>query len=142
MAKGTIQNADGMLKLPPKKKKYYDALMEIREQIARQMEFHSSEALANNHNAGEKGMSTHMADLGSDNFLHDMELNMITQEGDVLETIDEAVERLISGDDYGICQDCGCDIGEERLMVKPYASFCVKCKAIREKNGGMRPDFD
>jgi DnaK suppressor protein len=106
------------------------------------MEFHSNEALAHEYHAGEKGMSTHMADLGSDNFLHDMELEMITQEGDVIETIDEAVDRLLNGDDYGICQDCGCEIGEERLMAKPYASFCVKCKTIREKNGGMRPDLD
>lgn len=128
--------------LNARQKEYYDALMRIREQVVRQMEFHSSEALANNHNAGEKGMSTHMADLGSDNFLHDMELAMITKETDVLETIDESIERLVKDDRYGKCLDCGCEIGHERLMVKPYAKFCVKCKSIREKNGGMRPDFN
>ncbi len=142
MAKKTETGNAAVSQLSAQQKKYYDVLMRIREQVVRQMEFHSSEALVNNHNAGEKGMSTHMADLGSDNFLHDMELAMITQETDVLETIDESIERLVQGEGYGACQDCGCDIGHDRLMVKPYAKFCVKCKSIREKNGGMRPDFN
>jgi len=142
MAKKIDSGSPEVAKLSEKQKKYYDALMAARKQIVEQMEFHSGEALANNQQAGEKGMSTHMADLGSDNFLHSMELDLMTQEGDIVETIDEAIERLINDEDYGICQDCGCDIGEERLMVKPYATFCVKCKSIREKNGGTRPDYD
>ena len=122
-----------------KKKKFYEALMQEREKVEQLLEFHSSEALSNNHDAGEKGMSTHMADLGSDNALHDMELSMITDEGNVLETIDEAIERLLNGE-YGICLDCGAEIGDERLEAKPYACFCINCKSAREKNGGMRPD--
>jgi len=113
--------------------------MQEREKVEQLLEFHSSEALSNNHDAGEKGMSTHMADLGSDNALHDMELSMITDEGNVLETIDEAIERLLNGE-YGICLDCGAEIGDERLEAKPYACFCINCKSAREKNGGMRPD--
>ena len=123
-----------------KKKKFYEALMREREKVQQLMEFHSSEALSNNHDAGEKGMSTHMADLGSDNALHDMELSMITSEGNVLEMIDEAVERLLRNE-YGVCLDCGAEINEERLEAKPYACFCIECKSIREKNGGINPDY-
>ncbi|MBN1864096.1 MAG: TraR/DksA family transcriptional regulator [Victivallales bacterium] len=124
------------------KKKYYEALIRLREQVIQQLKFHSDEALNTNDNAGEKnGMSTHMADLGSDNFLHDMELSMLTSEGDVLEMIDEALDRLASGE-YGKCMDCSADIGPKRLEAKPYAMFCVNCKAIREKHGGLRPDLD
>lgn len=124
------------------KKKYYESLLDLREQINQQLKFHSSEALNTNENAGEKnGMSTHMADLGSDNFLHDMELAMITNEGDVLEMIDEAIQRLISND-FGKCMDCTVKISPERLEAKPYALYCIKCKSIREKNGGLRPDFN
>ncbi len=124
------------------KKKFYDALIGLREQVIQQLKFHTDEALNTNDNAGEKnGMSTHMADLGSDNFLHDMELSMLTNEGDVLEMIDEALDRLASGD-YGKCMDCAVEISSKRLEAKPYAMFCVKCKSIREKHGGLRPDLD
>ena len=140
---GQIQNKESkngrIATLRGKKKKFYEALMKEREKVQQLMEFHSSEALTSNHDAGEKGMSTHMADLGSDNALHDMELSMITDEGNVLELIDEAIERLLDGT-YGICLDCGAKIGEERLEAKPYANFCIACKSAREKNGGMRPD--
>ena len=122
-----------------KKKKFYDALMASREQFCQQMQFHSSEALTNNANAGEAGMSTHMADLGSDNALHDMELAMISSEGDTLELIDEAIERLLAGS-YGICLDCSATITEDRLAAKPYARFCINCKSIREKNDGVNPE--
>ena len=84
-------------------------------------------------------MSTHMADLGSDNFLHDMELSLITNEGEVLEMIDEAVQRLIDNE-YGKCLDCGIKINPERLEAKPYAMYCIACKTIREKNGGLNPN--
>ena len=124
-----------------KKKRFYDALMASRAQFTQQMNFHSSEALVNNTNAGEAGMSTHMADLGSDNARHDMELSMITNEGDALELIDEATERLLKGT-YGKCLDCSAEISEPRLEAKPYARFCIKCKTIREKNGGLRPDYN
>ncbi len=124
-----------------KNKKFYDALMLSRSKFEQQVEFHSSEALTNNANAGEAGMSTHMADLGSDNARHDMELSMITNEGDALELIDEATERLLGGS-YGICLDCSVKISEDRLEAKPYARFCIKCKSIRENNGGFNPEHE
>ena len=139
-----LGNAKGQLKIPAfkgTKKKYYDSLLLLREKVTQQLDFHSGEALTGNHDAGENGMSTHMADLGSDNFLHDMELAMITNEGDVVEMIDEAIQRLISNE-YGKCMDCTAKINPERLEAKPYALFCIECKSIREKNGGLRPDYN
>ncbi len=122
------------------KKKSYDALMALRDRVCAQMKFHSDEALdAVKNSSGElTSMSTHMADAGSDNFLHDMELNLMTSEGNVIELIDEAIERLIDGD-YGKCLDCGCDINPERLEAMPYAQCCIRCKSAREKNNGMPP---
>lgn len=134
-------NAEKFPAFRGQKKKYYDALMQTRTQILEQMKFHSDEALNSKNAFGDlNSMSNHMADFGSDNFLHDMELNMITNEGDVLEMIDEATNRLIS-DEYGKCMDCGDNISAERLEAVPYARFCIKCKSIRENNGGLRPDF-
>ncbi|OGV60884.1 MAG: hypothetical protein A2X45_20350 [Lentisphaerae bacterium GWF2_50_93] len=118
-------------------------LVEARRQFEKQINFHSSEALTAPGNAGDlsNSMSNHMADFGSDNFLHDMELEMMSSEVEVLEMIDEAFERLVSGD-FGKCLDCGCVIPNERLEAKPYARFCVKCKSAREENNGLRPEFN
>ncbi len=121
------------------KKKYYESLLLLREEVLKQMKFHSDEALKNS-DGGLNSISNHMADFGSDNFLHGIELDMMTNEGDVIEMIDEAINRLFEGG-YGKCLDCGCKINPERLEAKPYAQLCVKCKSNREENGGLRPDM-
>ncbi len=122
-------------KFTGKKKQYFDALMSVREKVVSQVKFHADEAL-NYHkdSAGEVGMATHMADLGSDNFRHDMELQMLTEEGSILELIEEAMQRL-KDNEYGECLDCGDKISQERLMVKPYACYCIACKSRMEKEG-------
>lgn len=122
--------------LKGKEKKHYESLMQVRSQLLEQFNFHTDEALKfeKNSSAERSGMSTHMADHGSDNFRHDMELALLTNEGEALELVEEAIDRLFN-DEYGDCQDCGCKIPEERLEAKPYARFCVKCRSIREQNG-------
>ena len=123
-------------------KKYFDLLMEAREKYLQQYNFHTSEALQfSKSSSGEcSGMASHMADVATDAFRHDMELEMLTHEGDVLEQIDEAIERLESGE-YGDCFDCTAKVNPLRLEVKPHAKYCIKCKSIREENNGLRPDI-
>lgn len=133
--------AERLASLSGKEKKYYDMLMELRAQLMAQFRFHSDEALDTTDEPDSKGVSTHLADYGSDNFRHEMELALMTSEGDAVERIEEAIERLLDGE-YGTCLDCGCKIKEARLVAKPHALFCINCKSIREKNGGMRPDWD
>jgi RNA polymerase-binding transcription factor len=128
-----------MARLVGKKKIYYEALVKVRQSISEQIKFHASEALDSD--SGKKKMATHMADLGSDNSRREMELQLLTEEGDVLERIDEAIDRL-HHNDYGSCIDCEKDISDARLEVKPYAYYCIKCKSIREKNNGMNPYVD
>lgn len=41
--------------------------------------------------------------------------------------IDEALVSLEEGT-YGICVECGTEIGEKRLAVMPFARLCVECK--------------
>ena len=130
-------------KFKGKKKAYYEALMKTRGSLMEQVKFHTDEALNYQKNsAGERaGMSTHMADLGSDNFRHDLELGLLTNEGDALELVEEAIQRLEAGD-FGKCLDCGCKINQARLEAMPYALFCINCKSIREDNDGLNPNAD
>lgn len=123
------------LKLSKVDKKYFrELLMHARDSFGEQIQVHVDEALSSRKDsAGERaGMATHMADLGSDNFRHDFELGLLTDEVDVLEMIDEALQR-IEDSEYGVCLDCGTIIPKERLEAKPYARYCTKCKSKREE---------
>ncbi len=123
------------LKLSKADKKFYrELLMHARASFGEQIQVHVDEALSSRKDsAGERaGMATHMADLGSDNFRHDFELGLLTDEVEVLEMIDEALQR-IEDSEYGVCLDCGAIIPRERLEAKPYARYCTKCKSKREE---------
>ena len=110
---------------------YYNALIAAGEKIRQQMRYHASEALDCS-NADKRGVTTHMADVSSDNSRHEMEIRMLSEEGDVLHLIDDALERLARGES-GRCQECGEMIPEGRLKVRPYAVFCIKCKTKHEE---------
>ena len=103
-----------------KDKEYYEALMHARDIVTKQMQYHAEDA------------TTHMADVSSDNSRHEMELRMLTEEGNVLQLIEDALQRLADGE-YGRCQECGEMISEGRLKIRPYAVFCVKCKSRHEQ---------
>lgn len=51
--------------------------------------------------------------------------------------IDESLERIKDGT-YGICQQCGDDIPEGRLEVRPKAKYCAQCKEDLEKRGEIK----
>ncbi len=126
MAKKTVKKV-----FEGKDKVHYDALMRAREAVLGQMQYHVEDALDCS-NSDKRGVTTHMADVSSDNSRHEMELRLLTEEGDVLHLIEDAIKRLANGE-YGICQECGKPISEGRLAVRPYAVFCVKCKEMHEK---------
>ncbi len=48
--------------------------------------------------------------------------------------VDEALERFSQGT-YGICDNCGEDIPEARLKVRPNARYCAVCKEAMERKG-------
>ena len=114
-----------------KELEYYNALISASEKIRNQMKYHASEVLDCS-NADKRGVTTHMADA-SDNSRHEMEIRMLSEDGDVLQLIDEALERLANGE-YGRCQECGEMIPEGRLKVRPHAIYCIKCKTKFEED--------
>lgn len=125
----------GKFKVVPKfegiDKVHYERLLLARDMVLGRMRYHAEDALDCS-NADKRGVTTHMADVSSDNSRHEMELRLLTEEGNVLELIEGAMRRLIDGE-YGKCQDCGEMIPEPRLEIRPYAVYCVKCKSIHEK---------
>ncbi len=45
--------------------------------------------------------------------------------------IEEALQRLDDGE-YGICAECGEEIGIERLKARPVTTLCIDCKSSQE----------
>ncbi len=71
---------------------------------------------------------TDRAALESDrNFL----LRMRDRERKLLTKISEAVARIDDGS-YGNCEECGGDIGIERLKARPVTTLCIACKSAQE----------
>ncbi len=58
-------------------------------------------------------------------------LRLREREGKLIRKIKTALEKLEEGD-FGICEECGEEISEERLKVRPMAALCIKCKKKQE----------
>ena len=54
-----------------------------------------------------------------------------------LRTLDTARARMDEGS-YGICSNCGQDIGFERLRANPGAERCIQCQTQFEKTHGTQ----
>jgi RNA polymerase-binding transcription factor DksA len=65
---------------------------------------------------------------------HDEE-QFADHESALLNEIDAAIGRLESGG-YGICESCGCEIPEQRLLATPTVRTCVPCQERIEKEEG------
>lgn len=44
----------------------------------------------------------------------------------------EAAKSKIEDGTYGVCEDCGCDISQKRLLARPTANFCIDCQEAKE----------
>lgn len=80
------------------------------------------------------GIPTHIADVGTDVFERELEMNLSNSEEKIFRMINEAIEKLETKD-FGICEECGKKIRNSRLSALPYAKFCIKCQREREKTG-------
>ena len=119
------------MKFKGKDLEYYNALMKVRNEVTERMR-HCADSALSSENFEKRGVTTHMADSSFDNSRSEMALRMLSEDGDIVELIDDAVERLANGE-YGKCQECGEMIPEGRLQVRPYAVFCIKCKSKIEE---------
>lgn len=48
-----------------------------------------------------------------------------------LKKVASAKAKILDGT-YGICEDCGDEISQKRLLARPMASFCIGCQEAKE----------
>lgn len=44
----------------------------------------------------------------------------------------EQAEKDLENERYGICNKCGAEIGEDRLLAFPEAQYCIKCQLQKD----------
>ena len=79
--------------------------------------------------------SLHMADRGTDAMEREKNLLLAQREGNYIDYLDEALQRIEDGT-FGICRVCGGEIGRPRLEAVPTATQCIACKSKDDKISG------
>ncbi len=50
----------------------------------------------------------------------------------VIKKIRQTLDRIESGE-FGICEECGEEIGLARLKARPITTLCIHCKSVQEE---------
>jgi DnaK suppressor protein len=87
-----------------------------------------------------KGDVGDIYDLASDERDRELDILISDRDREKIAEIDEALEKIKDGT-YGICEECGTRIPKQRLMIMPFARFCVNCKSQIEKSGTSERKF-
>ena len=124
--------ANKAVRIKPQWAKYYSRLLELREQLTRQMD-----GLAKESAQELPGYSLHMADSGTDNFDRDFALSLLSADQDAVYEIEEALKR-IEKNTYGVCELTGKVIPQTRLEAIPWTRFTVQAQAQLERDGALR----
>ncbi len=113
-----------------------DRLLEMKNKLLSEIE---TELRAEREGNKDEGMDTY--DLASEE--RDREINFILsdRERQKIQQIDDALER-ISESTYGVCESCGLEIAEERLLAMPFTRLCHDCQQEQEKEARSQRRYD
>ena len=118
-------NTSQLEQLTRKLKQDYQRLLgEVREELENSGDQHRIDLL--NSEPGDTG------DESLANALSDFNLAILDRHIDGIRDIEAALQRIREGS-YGVCVDCGDDVGFTRLRAYPTAKRCIVCQEQREK---------
>lgn len=61
----------------------------------------------------------------------DLNYRIKERESRLISKIQDALDRIESGE-FGICEECGEEISEKRIMARPVTTLCISCKTKQE----------
>ena len=99
---------------------------ELRDDVRKSRAERFEEVAGEVPDSGDESVAALIADLDQAEWGRDI---------DELRGLEAARERMSSGE-YGVCVDCGRDIGFERLRATPSAIRCIDCQTRHEKTYG------
>lgn len=80
----------------------------------------------------ESNVAQDLVDKAETSYTKEFLLSLSDAERSQLLMIDEALRRL-PRDEFGICQQCGQEIGRKRLAAIPWAPLCINCQEKNEE---------
>ncbi|MFN8543803.1 MAG: RNA polymerase-binding protein DksA [Candidatus Binatia bacterium] len=89
------------------------------------------EALRTTQDMGERVQFPDPTDRATLEGDRSLELRIRDRERKLISKIDEAIGRIEDGS-YGKCEECGGEIGIERLKARPVTTLCIACKSLQE----------
>ena len=127
--------------MPKKQLQYFEKrLLEERRRVLKELGHHD-ELFNKSDQAADGDLSTysfHMADQGTDAMEREKAFLFASQEGRYLWHVNQALRRLYqTPEKFGKCEQCGEEIGFDRLDALPHARLCINCKA-KEEDGKRR----
>lgn len=109
-------------KISPKLMKHYNKLVTLQQRVKQGFSSHTKDTIKE---TSEKDGSQDFADAASENASLNFALNVVSNEKELLEEIEAAIDRIIDGT-YGICEITGKPIPEERLAAVPFTRFSLE----------------
>ncbi len=77
----------------------------------------------------------HPGDLGTETYEAEKNLSFRTREKFLISEVQAALKKIEEGN-YGICEVCHKEIGNDRLEVRPYTRLCIHCENDFEQKIG------
>jgi len=98
-------------------------IAEIRSELQRAGHEHFADLAGEVADPGDASVADMLIDEG---------IAIVSRQVQELADVETAQKRLASPN-FGECEECGGEIGFERLMVAPNASRCIECQTQHEK---------
>lgn len=113
---------------PQDLEQYKALLISLRRELAGDISQLESDAFLND---GERASADNPADIGSDSFAQEFSLELLQRDGQTLDLVEEALQRIQEGA-FGRCEICGGWIKKARLEAIPFAKNCIACQRSSE----------
>lgn len=111
--------------------RFRSVLLQKKRRLMGDVAMMSEEALGSEEGSVDNHAPIHPAEVGSHSFEQEFTLDLLSHDGDRIQLIEMAIEKLDEGT-YGLCDECGQRIPKGRLEMLPESIYCVRCATKME----------
>jgi len=107
---------------------YKKSLLKLKDSFVHDINNMSKNPGSKNSDSSDiSGHVLHMADIATDMYDREFNLELASNELEVLQKIEQALKR-VEDNSFGECNECKKSIPAVRLNAIPYAETCLKCQ--------------
>ena len=125
--------------VPAKWKPFFNSLMRLRTQLKEALGERTEETIGANARESSGELSVNSADSGTQAFDRDVAISMVAGEQESLHEVEAALDRIFAGT-YGLCEETGKPIKQDRLRAVPFTRFSLEGQTQYEKRGRRSGD--